>query len=163
VTRGAIALALTLCAASGALAQIIPNAADWQESPVPPPPAFEPSRMLDFEMSRKMDLRYGVDPNTIVITGDGVVRYVVIATREGAGSAVNAFYEGVRCSTGEAKVYARYSGTDWQKIENPEWKSVGDMPSRHTLALARQAICRSGAPRGSVNEMVQVLKKPLLY
>ena len=78
----------------------------------------------------------------------------------GPGAALNAFYDGVRCATGEIKTYARYSGDAWHPVENPEWQPLGQAKTRYSLALARQAICRSGAPRGTTGEMVQALKKP---
>ena len=133
---------------------------EWKESPVPPAPEFDAKRMLDIDMPLILDLRYGVDPKTIVVTGDGVVRFVIIAKSTGPGAAMNAFYDGVRCATGETKSYARYSGNAWHPIENPEWKSLNQPRTRYNLALARQALCRSGAPRATAGEIVQALRKP---
>lgn len=132
---------------------------DWKESPVPPPPDFDPKRMLEVEMPRMLDLKYGVDPKTIVVTGDGVVRFVAIAKNTGPEAAVNAFYDGVRCATGETKTYARYSGNGWHMVENAEWVSL-DLPrTRYNLALARQALCDSAAPRGPASEIVRALRQ----
>jgi hypothetical protein len=132
---------------------------DWQESDVPPPPAFDRDKLIAIEMPRYMSLKFGVDPSTIRLTDDGVVRYVIVAAnREGGG--FNAFYEGVRCSTEEYKTYARVA-TDgaWETVRDPEWKHIAG--SRHTLALAVQAICRGHAPRASVGEMIRNLKDPI--
>ncbi|MDM0112964.1 CNP1-like family protein [Variovorax sp. J22R133] len=164
--RASCALALLLPVVFGLAAPIAAHAQllfqdlDWKESDVPPPPAFDPKRMVEIDMSRRMELKYGVDPATIVITKDGVVRYVVMASRSGEGGAFNAFYEGLRCATGEAKTYARYSGGEWHMADKPEWQRLNAMGSRHTLALARQGICSSAAPRQSVQEMVQSLRNP---
>ena len=136
---------------------------DWKESPVPPAPEFDARRMIEIDMPRMLDLKYGVDPKTIAITGDGVVRFVIIAKSTGPGAAMNASYDGVRCATGETKTYARYSGDGWHEVENPEWKSLEQARTRYNLALARQAICRSGAPRATVDEMVRELRKPQYY
>lgn len=127
---------------------------------MPPAPEFDARRMLEIDMPRILDLRYGVDPKTLAITDDGVVRFVVIAKSTGPGSAMNAFYDGVRCATGETKTYARYSGDAWHTVENPEWKSLEQPKTKYNLALARQALCRNGAPRATTAEMVQVLRKP---
>jgi hypothetical protein len=158
-SRSLAAAVLALGLAPAAMAQLFANP-DWKESPVPPAPAFDHRRMIEIDMPRMLDLKYGVDPETLVVTDDGVVRFVVIAKNTGPSAAVNAFYEGVRCATGEGKVYARYSGDAWHAVENAEWKSLDQPRTRYSLALARQAICRSGAPRATTGEMVRALRKP---
>ena len=105
-----------------------------------------------------MTLRYGVDPATIFITGDGVVRYVIVASSP--GGTVNAFYEGVRCATAEMKTYARSTGSEWHTVSAPEWKPVRNMISLHTAAVAQQGLCRGRAPRASVSDVVMQLKNP---
>lgn len=158
--RRVLVLALpALVLAQAASAQLFTNP-DWKESPVPPAPEFDVKRMIAIDMPRMYDLSYGVDPKTLAITDDGVVRYVLIAKSTGPGAAVNAFYDGVRCATGESKTYARYSGDSWHPVENPEWRPLEQTKVRYTLALARQALCRSGAPRATAGEMVQALRKP---
>jgi hypothetical protein len=166
-----LALTLLLCPV-GALAQdaarIIerggdPNykgyeAPEWKETEVPPPPAFDLKRLLPIEMPPYMNLKFAVDPQTLAVTGDGVVRYVVVATS--SSGTVNAFYEGVRCSTEEAKTYARYSGGAWHTVEAPEWKRFADMNSRYVKELAKQGLCRGHAPRVSVQDLVRELKQP---
>jgi hypothetical protein len=133
---------------------------EWEETATPPPPAFSESRLLPIEMPPYMSLKFGVDPNTITITGDGIVRYVVVA-RNRTGSAVNAFYEGVRCSTAEMKSYARYNNGAWQDVAKPEWKRLNDLNSSYTRALSTQALCRGNAPRASIGEMVQNIRNPV--
>lgn len=147
------------CAAGGATAQLFGNT-DWQESPAPPPPAFDVDRLVPIGMPGYMTLEFGVDPATIVVTPDGVVRYVVVA-RNPAGGAVNAFYEGVRCATEQMKGYARSSGGGWEAVVDPQWKSFRAMNSSYTRALAQQALCRGGVPRSSVALMIGRLKNPV--
>lgn len=155
----ALALACLLGVAGGASAQLFVDP-EWKETPVPPPPAFDESRLVPIEMPRYMTLKFGVDPATIAITGDGVVRYVVVASNK-AGGATNAFYEGVRCATGEMKSYARYGSDGWDVLPNPEWKKMFTLNSSYTLLLSQQGLCRGAAPRGSVSEMVERMKNPL--
>ncbi|MET0209603.1 MAG: CNP1-like family protein [Burkholderiaceae bacterium] len=139
-------------------AQLIDNL-DWKESEVPPPPSFSESRLVPIEMPVYMSLKFGVDPATISVTGDGVVRYVVVASQ--AGGATNAFYEGVRCATEEVKSYARFNNGVWTPVTNPEWKPYKLLNSRYAPALATQGLCRGHAPRASVNEMVRMLRQPV--
>ncbi|SCK45178.1 CNP1-like family protein [Variovorax sp. HW608] len=157
---GSAVLACVLGASGLAHAELFGDS-DWKESEAPPPPAFSQDKLVDIEMPRYSSLKFGVDPNTIKVTGDGVVRYVIVAmNKEGGG--FNAFYEGVHCATDEYKTYARFtSGGSWEAVQAPEWKRIGDRTSRYTQALANQGLCRGHAPRASVGEMIRFLKTPI--
>jgi len=135
------------------------EAPEWKEAEVPPPPQFEVGRLMALEMPPYMSLKFGVDPKTITIAPDGVVRYVVVAYRDGSDT-VNAFYEGVRCSSEEYKTYARYTGSGWSTVPASEWKRIDDRNSIYTAELARQSLCQGHAPRGSVNDMLRELRRP---
>ena len=155
-----ISAALFLGVTGSSWAQIAPEEPEWKEDNVAPPPAFDLTKLVTFEVSLNSQLVYGVDPATISISNkDGVVRYVVVAAN--ASGARNVMYEGIRCSTGEFKTYARYSGDKWTNVTNPEWKSVfGNMPSKHPFRLARAGACDSAVPVQTVNLMVSRLKNP---
>ncbi len=131
---------------------------DWKEGEVPPPPAFDAGKLLTFDVSAGSSLVYGVDPATLRIAQDGIVRYVMIASS--ASGARNVVYEGLRCSSGEYKTYARYTPEGvWRMVDKPEWRSMfGNMPSRHALQLARAGACDNSAPASSVGEIVRRLK-----
>lgn len=147
-------LGLSLSAA----AQFNPDAMDWKEGEVQAAPAFDPGKLLVFDVSTGSSLVYGVDPATLRIGNDGIVRYVVVATsRTGVR---NVLYEGIRCSSGEFKTYARHSAeSGWRPVDKPEWRSMfGNMPSRHAIQLARAGVCSNSAPASSVGEIVQRLK-----
>ena len=147
-------------AACGSFAQTLPDPADWKETEAAPPPVFDAVRAIPFEGPVYSGLKFALDPATITIGADGVVRYVVVMTSN-AGGAVNAMYEGIRCSTGEFKTYARFSGGNWKPVARAEWTSVFDnMPSKHPLRLAKQGVCTNAAPASSVAAIVQELKNP---
>lgn len=133
---------------------------EWTETAVPPPPSFNVNQLTPIEMPPYMSLQFGVDMRTVTITGDGIVRYVVVA-RNRSGDAVNAFYEGVRCKTSEMKTYARYNNGTWQDAEQADWKSFKDMNSSYTSQLASQGLCRGRAPRESVNDIARQLRNPV--
>lgn len=152
-------LGLTLVALSTS-AQVFTNA-DWKESEVPPPPAFSKDKLIPIDMPKYVSLRFGVDPATLIITPDGIVRYVVVAINE-AGT-INAMHEGIRCATGEVKTYARYtSNGQWSSVPEPQWRSLEDnLPSRHAMALARQGICEGrAATANSAAAIAHALKNP---
>ncbi len=155
----AAALLLGISCTSWAVAPL-EDPVDWKEDSVPAPPAFDLAKLVTFEVSPNSQLVYGVDPATIQISNkDSVVRYVIVASN--SSGARNVMYEGIRCSTGEFKTYARYSDGKWTNVSNPEWKSVfGNMPSKHAFRLARAGACDSAAPVQTVDLMVSRLKNP---
>jgi hypothetical protein len=116
---------------------------DWQEELVPPPPAFSKDGLIPLEMPPHVSVKVGVDPASITVGADGVVRYVIVMTN--ATGSTNAVYEGIRCISDEVKTYARYSTSgQWSMLANAAWKAVNDnMPSRHAQAFARQGGCQS--------------------
>ena len=158
----ALALAfLALGAAPVARAQAVVDEPEWVESQAPPPPPFDVRKLVIMDMPYTTSLVYGVDPSAISISkSDSVVRYVMVATS--ASGAKNAMYEGLRCTTGEFKTYARYVGEGpWKPVADPQWRSVfGNMPSKHALQFARTAACDGAAPASTVNGVIARLKNP---
>ncbi|MEJ8846481.1 CNP1-like family protein [Variovorax rhizosphaerae] len=132
---------------------------EWKETDAPPPPAFAESRAIPIEMPDRTLLKFSIDPATIAITSDGVVRYVVLASREGGAS--SAYYEGVRCSTDEVKTYARFNDGKWDGAKNPEWKPYRHIRSGYVARLTYQGLCRGHAPQVSVRETVELLRRPV--
>lgn len=157
-------LAAGLVAATVATAQQPPNAnapdaPEWAESDVPPAPSFDVAQLIEIDVDARGNLQYGVDPDTVQIGADGVVRYVMVA-RSSTG-ALTAMYEGVRCSTGDYKLYARYNAGRWSPVASPDWKSLWESTRiKHPLAFARQGGCNSRAAPSSVREIVRKLKSP---
>ncbi len=135
---------------------------DWQEAEAPPPPAWRKEGLIVIELPIRNSLIFGVDPSTLTIGPDWVVRYVMVAYNP-TGS-VNAMYEGLRCDTGEFKTYARASEPGhWKKVETPVWRELDNTQSatRHALALARQGACEGHGVGGrTAAELIQRLKSP---
>ena len=131
---------------------------DWQETEVPPPPAFSTNHLLMLDMPRYLSVKLGIDPATLQITPDGVVRYVLVSTSP--QGLVNALYEGIRCATGEVKTYARTSGTNpWTLVRQAGWRGLHDaQPSRHALVFARQGACEGNSARNTPDDIVRAMK-----
>ena len=156
----ALALALLAFATSAQAQYANADIADWKEGTVPPPPAYSVSGLLDIEMPRGASVKMGVDPKTIALNHDtGIVRYVVVAR---GPSAVNATYEGIRCATGEFRVYARQvQGGEWTPNSETAWKSMVGQSSimvRHPLQLARGGMCMGSTLRQTVKDVVRELQ-----
>ena len=153
----ACGLALAACGAFGQLAPLDP---DWREADAPPPPALKTERLIELEIPRST-LRYGIDPASVSVGADGVVRYVVVA--RSTSGAVNAMYEGIHCKTGEVKVYARHNpDSGWVKAQDPQWKSLHEVANtRHSLLIARTGACVAGGVNGSARQIVRDLAAPV--
>ena len=159
---GALALATAAVLPTVGWAQLAADNPDWKESDAPPAPQFDMARLLSFDVAAASSLRFGVDPATISITPDGLVRYVVVASN--SSGAMNAMYEGVRCATSEVRTYARFTTSGgWKPVVNSDWQSlaVTTLP-RHSSILAKLAFCTGGrAPQASVDRIVRTLKGTL--
>jgi hypothetical protein len=143
-------------AAGVAQAQFTPPDPDWKEVEAPPPAPLRTDRLLPIELPEST-LRFGVIPDSVALTKDGIVRYVVVATS--SSGAVNAFYEGIRCDAGEGKVYARHTPqSGWVPVKDAQWTSLYDSrPSRHSLMIARTGVCVGRAPNVSPAQIVRDL------
>lgn len=145
-------------------AQVYANDAEWKESEVPPPPAFDVNKLVTFEVPRYTSMVYGVDLASVsIFKADSLVRYVIVITS--ASGAKNVMYEALRCSTGEFKTYARYSADGkWSTVADPQWRSVFAItPSLHPLWFAKAGACDGAAPVSSLSELATKLKNGAPY
>jgi hypothetical protein len=132
--------------------------AEWKDADVPAPPALRTSGLVEVEVAGGSELRFGVDPQSVGVGANKVVRYVLVATSR--SGAVNAVYEGVRCDKGEYRVFARSSGSAWRVVET-EWKSLFDgFEARPARAVAQAGACRGHSPNGDAAQVVRDLRTP---
>ena len=155
--KGIVGLCLALVAASVA-AQTPAEVPQWVEDNAATPPAFSKDALIPIEMPSYVTLKIGIDPATVNVGSDGVVRYVVVM--QNASGSLNAAYEGILCTKGEVKTYARAGASgNWVAIKQPEWRDLTDnLPSRHAYAIAKQGGCdaRTSANR---EKTLQALKR----
>lgn len=153
------AIFLALTSAVAAPAGNYPAEVDWVEAAVPDAPAFKTSGGIGIDMPRHVSVKVAVDPATLAIGSDGVVRYV--ATMTNLSGSVSAVYEGIRCTSDEVKTYARWSSSgQWTSTTDPVWKAInGNLPSKHAFAIARQGACENHLARSSVADIVRALKQ----
>jgi hypothetical protein len=157
VRRGAALLVLG-AASLAAQAQFSDTNPDWKEVEVAPP-ALKTDRLVPVDIRRGSVMRWGVDPSSISIAADGVVRYVVVA--QGEGGAINALYEGVRCSTAEVKVYARSTGKEWVLARDADWKPLhGNGAAVHSLTIAREGACIGHGAGRTPDQIARDLGRP---
>ncbi len=149
-------------------AQLPSSDPDWKEADAPPAPVLDAAtltRLVPFEVSIESDLRWGIDPTSIQISNDGLVRYVVVARSQ--SGVINAFYETINCNKAEFKIHARNSGKGgWALVERPDWRSLYDKaPSKHALMLAKQGACVGNSTAQNATLMMHAIKNtgPSMY
>lgn len=136
-----LALVACLTSAGGLFAQIADLDPDWKENDARPPVTFRTDKLVPIEMPRYVSVQVGIDPDSLTVAEDGIVRYVVVAVSKSGN--INAAFEGIWCRTGQVKVYARASNDKvWDEVPAPQWTELnGNQRSMHALALARQGVC----------------------
>lgn len=143
-----LAIATLLLVAGPVSAQLVDLDPDWKELDEKPPATFSTDKLLPIEMPRYLSVKLGIDPDSLTLSKDGIVRYVVVAVSSSGN--INASYEGIWCRAGEVKTYAR-AGNDgkWEAVDKPQWKALSaSQPSMHALALARHGICEGRSASG---------------
>jgi hypothetical protein len=158
-------LAAALCMVAAACGQP-EEKSDWErehEMRLPPSenevslPAYPKERdLIEFSAGPTSDFRYFVDSNSISVASDGIVRYTLVA-RSPAG-VENVSYEGMRCTTGELRVYALGRERAWS-VTPSGWRSMepGSMQAWHRV-LYRDYFCRYREPVASREQALYALR-----
>jgi CNP1-like family protein len=157
--------ALALAAALAAAACNSPPRveSDWEkrnlqgqpaEEEVAPPVYPQAANLIEFRLANVDGFRYFIDRTTLSVDKEGVVRYVLVA--RGGEAPQNVTFEGLRCQTGENRVYAvgQPDGT-WVSARSA-WRAIG--APRH-FALYRDYFCPQGQPVGTTADAVRALER----
>ena len=79
--------------------------------------------LIEFFPGRIGSHRYFIDGRTLAMGKDGVVRYAVVVKT--AGGATNVAYEGIRCASGERRVYALGDrNRHWVEAKRSDWEPI---------------------------------------
>ncbi|WP_439517735.1 CNP1-like family protein [Hydrogenophaga sp.] len=157
LARASLCALFSLNAAGLALA--VDDEAAWQEMATPAPKTFSVDRLQSFTVSPSSSLTYGIDPETLTVGEDRVVRYVMVA-RSSSG-ALNVLYEGIRCQSAQVKTYARWDNnrSAWNTPQKAEWKPLAlDGATRPATILAMEGLCNGNAVNGTPRKMLATLK-----
>ncbi len=95
----------------------------WVELQAQLPTYPKEENYLPFFVSATAVNQFYIDAPSISIGEDGVVRYTLIV--KSPYGAVNVSFEGVRCASGERKLYAfgRSDGS-WSRARNVKWENI---------------------------------------
>lgn len=107
------------------------NKKTWQEIEAQLPAAPQPANLIEVKLDSSTRNRLLIDQASLSIGNDGIVRYTAIV-RSPSG-AENISYEGMRCETGERKLYAfgrssaNTGGKDagqWSRSRYAKWEPI---------------------------------------
>lgn len=134
---------------------------EWEEGEYELPPPPSEANLRSFFVSAASPNEFYVDESTLTVGDDAVVRYVlVVRTR---GGAENVTFEGIRCTSGERRIYAlgREDG-EWVDARRSEWEPLRvnsyNMPR---AALAANHFCDGPVPPRNRAEALRGLRDGL--
>lgn len=127
---GKIALVLTCLLAMPALAQwkdwdysLDEEKKSWQELQAKLPAYPKPENLLKFDIGANSNNTFFVDAGSLSAGDDGVVRYTLVVKT--SGGATNVSFEGIRCESRQARVYAfGHADRQWSRARNAGWHDI---------------------------------------
>jgi hypothetical protein len=124
------------------------------------PPLPQPNaKLLPFEVSNNTPLTFAVDPASVSVGNDGVVRYTVVITTPSGGRNVN--YEGIRCDTYEWRLYASLDAdhNGWDQTVANDWERIqkGTL-NAYQSALYTDYFCADKMNAGNAKTIVQNMR-----
>jgi hypothetical protein len=131
-----------------------PADAEWVLPAVP-----QSASLIEFYVSAAATNHFFIDGATLAISDDGVVRYVLVVKT--AGGATNVTFEGMRCSTGEYRIFASgHADGTWTKSRSETWRPIENkMVNRHHAALSREFFCVDGIPLTTAEQGRDILRR----
>lgn len=154
-----VALALSLHSAL-AQSRLDEEEKPWEEGQWTPPATFALDQVRTFRLEQTTTMEFGIEPSTLQVGADGVIRYVFVA--RSASGALNVLYEGLRCQTAETRIYARWDpASGWrQSTTNSEssWQPLAFRGStRRQMFMARAGLCDGPTPNNPPARMLNEL------
>ncbi|OYY95501.1 MAG: hypothetical protein B7Y41_03075 [Hydrogenophilales bacterium 28-61-23] len=103
------------------------NTKTWQEIEAQLPPAPKAGNLIEVKLDASTRNTLLIDAASLSAGDDGVVRYTAIIRSPSGAETVS--FEGLRCVTGERKLYAfgRAGGKDataWSRNRNAKWEPI---------------------------------------
>ena len=130
----------------------------WTEGEYKVPARPKPEDLIEFYVSAATDFRFFVDPQSLSVGNDGVVRYTLLArSRSGVE---NVTYGGIRCSAARYRIYAvGRSGGGWTERES-DWRPIEqNTAQRSHHALWSEYFCPQRIPIFDVAEGIDALRR----
>lgn len=135
------------------------DVAPWSEEAIDLPAYPKEEELIEFPVSAGTRNRFYVDGASLRPGTDGVVRYALVIRT--SGGATNVTYEGIRCATGEYRIYATgRSNKTWSRNRLSTWREIENKrANRHHAALKRELFCPLGVPIRDAEEGRSALRR----
>ena len=130
----------------------------WAEIEVQLPAFPETENLIPFQVGAIRDRQFFIDGPSISIGSDEVIRFSVVVIS--ASGARNISFEGLRCATGERRLYA-FGRADktWSRAKSDQWMKLKGYGNQYFATLFADYFCGRGEPAvGSVEEAIRVLR-----
>jgi hypothetical protein len=130
---------------------------NWREGEVVLPAYPKADDLIEFDVGPATPFRFFIDPASLSVGGDGVIRYAQVA-RSGAG-AENISYEGIRCRPATTRTYAfgRRDGR-WASTMSA-WRTIDQgVAQGSAFALWRRYLCPHGIAIRDRDEGIAALR-----
>ncbi len=136
----------------------IPEEKEFSEDKLKLPAPPGEAGLIEFRPRGNSKNRFYVDGDSLSLGADRVIRYALVI--KSPSGVANVSYEGMRCKTGEYKVYA--FGTrdgQWVTSQAPKWQPTGGTSSNFHYSLWVDYLCDSEAVGGrDAKDLVARLK-----
>ncbi|SOD16855.1 CNP1-like family protein [Nitrosomonas ureae] len=130
----------------------------WVEQLAQLPAYPDATNLMEFDAGVVSGNQYLVDPTSINIGEDGVIRFTLVV--KSSAGALNVSYEGIRCATSERKLYAL--GRDdktWIQPRASEWQKIELVQQFNAQReLAKNIFCPHRQIVTSTEDAIQALK-----
>jgi len=131
---------------------------NWRDSEVLLPKFPRTEDLIEFAVSSAGTFRFFLDRASLSVSSDGVIRYTLLA--RSPSDVDNVSYEGIRCATGEYRVYAiGHRDGAWSRRERPWQRIEPKSVKRWHHALQREYFCPQALPITSAAEGVDALRR----
>ncbi|MCX7218243.1 MAG: CNP1-like family protein [Burkholderiales bacterium] len=129
---------------------------EWQEIALTLPTAPVAENLLAFYDSGSQ--AFFIDAKSLSVNSDGSVRYTLVSNS--SGGAKNISYEGIRCQTGEKKLYAfgRSDGS-WSNSRRDQWERISDAgANKQHNTLFYDYFCEGKSIAGKAEQIITRIK-----
>ncbi|WP_297324238.1 CNP1-like family protein [Nitrosomonas sp.] len=149
---------LTACAGKQPFKDEFESDKPWIEQLTQLPAYPDVKNLLAFDAGSATSNQYLVDTTSIKIGEDGVIRFTLVI--KSSAAAMNVSYEGIRCATGERKLYAL--GRDnktWIQPRASEWQKLDFVRQFYAQReLAKNIFCPHRQIVSNTEEAIQALQ-----
>ena len=131
----------------------------WQEQQTALPPYPAAASLLEFMVPESGGFRFFVDARSLAVGADGVVRYVLVA--RSPSNVENVSFEGLRCATGEFRIYATgHADGRWAPARPGGWQPVSaTRGGAWRQVLQKDYFCDNGRPISDRDEGLRALRQ----